>query len=50
VETSSNPTKVIPIAAAAPEDSEVFLYAASKKIHPRSVSGLFARWRWAWCS
>ncbi|MCX7276088.1 MAG: cytochrome c oxidase accessory protein CcoG, partial [Burkholderiales bacterium] len=25
----------------------VSLYAASKKIYPRSVQGLFARWRWA---
>ncbi|MDQ7744194.1 cytochrome c oxidase accessory protein CcoG [Hydrogenophaga pseudoflava] len=25
----------------------VSLYASRKKIHPRSVSGLFSRWRWA---
>ncbi len=44
--TPSSTNKVIPIVAAPPEDAEVFLYAATKKIHPRSVSGLFARWRW----
>ncbi|MDD0839736.1 cytochrome c oxidase accessory protein CcoG [Curvibacter sp. HBC61] len=42
-----HPPKVIPIVAAPADDTEVFLYAASKKIHPRSVSGLFARWRWS---
>jgi cytochrome c oxidase accessory protein FixG len=35
--------KVIPIAPAAAAES---LYEAQKKIYPRSVSGLFARWRW----
>ena len=25
----------------------VSLYEAHKKIYPRSVSGLFSRWRWA---
>ena len=44
--TPSSTKKVIPIVAAPSEDAEVFLYAATKKIHPRSVSGLFARWRW----
>ncbi|QKO21538.1 cytochrome c oxidase accessory protein CcoG [Rhodoferax sp. BAB1] len=45
--------KVIPITAQAPdaaaiaEDAElVSLYEAHKKIYPRSVSGLFSRWRW----
>ena len=37
---------VIPIAAAAADDA-VGLYAAHKKIYPRSVQGLFSRWRWA---
>ncbi|RZL64590.1 MAG: cytochrome c oxidase accessory protein CcoG [Variovorax sp.] len=37
--------KVIPIAAA-PADSGA-LYEAHKKVYPRSVQGLFARWRWA---
>jgi len=46
------PAKVIPIvaAAAAPEagdDGLVSLYQASKKLYPRSVSGLFNQWRWA---
>lgn len=58
-----NPTdpqqpKVIPIVAQQPEAGEaaqaaadevvmVSLYEAQKKIYPRSVSGLFTRWRWA---
>ena len=45
------PCKVIPIAAASPEPSPegeiVSLYEAQKKIYPRSISGFFARWRWA---
>ncbi len=38
---------IIPIVAV-PADDEVMvsLYAAREKIQPRSVSGLFARWRW----
>jgi cytochrome c oxidase accessory protein FixG len=39
--------KVIPIAAAAAEAEEgESLYEAQKKIYPRAVRGLFARWRW----
>ncbi|MDP3701876.1 MAG: cytochrome c oxidase accessory protein CcoG [Hylemonella sp.] len=45
--------KIIPITAQASdtaaiaEDAElVSLYEAHKKIYPRSVSGLFSRWRW----
>src|SRR5215208_7651924 len=38
--------KVIPIAAAAAQEAES-LYEAQKKIYPRAVRGLFARWRWA---
>jgi len=40
--------KVIPIAAAEPDDDGemISLYAAHKKIYPRSVSGVFANWRW----
>ena len=42
--------KVIPIAPVASEPSAqgeiVSLYEAQKKIYPRSISGLFARWRW----
>jgi cytochrome c oxidase accessory protein FixG len=42
------PKKVIPIHAIAPDDSEdmVSLYAAAQKIYPRSVTGIFAYWRW----
>ncbi len=40
--------RVIPIASAPPAAApEVGLYEATKKIYPRSVQGLFARWRWA---
>ncbi|MDP2032602.1 MAG: cytochrome c oxidase accessory protein CcoG [Polaromonas sp.] len=42
------PRKVIPITAVpAGEEAGSALYAAHKKIYPRTVSGLFARWRWA---
>ncbi|MGE0498611.1 MAG: cytochrome c oxidase accessory protein CcoG [Ramlibacter sp.] len=34
--------KIIPIAPA-----QVSLYESQQKIYPRSVSGLYARWRWA---
>ncbi|MFI5446883.1 cytochrome c oxidase accessory protein CcoG [Polaromonas sp. UC242_47] len=37
--------KVIPIAVV--QEGEGGLYAAHQKIYPRSVRGLFARWRWA---
>ncbi|OGB29522.1 MAG: cytochrome c oxidase accessory protein CcoG [Burkholderiales bacterium RIFCSPLOWO2_12_FULL_61_40] len=50
------PRKVIPIVpqdadpaptqVPATEDPQGFLYAAQQKIYPRSVSGLFANWRW----
>jgi cytochrome c oxidase accessory protein FixG len=36
--------KVIPIAPAPDESGS--LYEAQRKIYPRSVQGLFARWRW----
>jgi len=42
--TPPKPRTVIPITAV---DGDVGLYAAHKKIYPRSVSGYFARWRWA---
>ena len=35
---------IVPVPAASPEQS---LYEAQKKIYPRAVTGLFARWRWA---
>lgn len=53
----SPPRKVIPILAVAGapakgksaegEEEMVSLYQAQKKIYPRSVSGIFSRWRWA---
>lgn len=42
---ASQGRKVIPIAVA-PEEP-VGLYEATRKIYPRSVRGVFARWRWA---
>jgi len=44
---SGKPRKVIPIAPAAPDGAAVSLYETQKKIYPRSISGFFARWRWA---
>ena len=51
------PRKVIPIAVMAGEQSQaasatgdgelISLYQAQKKIYPRSVTGLFSKWRWA---
>jgi cytochrome c oxidase accessory protein FixG len=38
----SEPTQ----AGAAVEEKVISLYAAQKKIYPRTVQGLFARWRW----
>jgi cytochrome c oxidase accessory protein FixG len=46
------PRKIVPIVPAAdavkPEDEVqmVSLYAATQKIYPRSVQGIFAKWRW----
>lgn len=43
------PRKVIPIAPNKAETSKgesVSLYEAQKKVYPRSISGIFARWRW----
>ena len=50
---STSPSSVIPTVPeapkAVPEDDEemVSLYASRQKIHPRSVFGLFSKWRWA---
>jgi len=33
-------------ASSEPSDAPVSLYRARKKIHPRSVAGIFATWRW----
>ncbi|CAN5706191.1 cytochrome c oxidase accessory protein CcoG [soil metagenome] len=39
--------RVIPIVpVAANEEEMVSLYAATKKVYPRSIIGLFSRWRW----
>jgi len=38
--------KVIPIAPVPAEGQGESLYEAQKKIYPREVKGLFARWRW----
>ena len=38
--------KTIPINPVAADGELVSLYAAQAKIYPRSVQGLFARWRW----
>ena len=56
-QAESPPRKVIPILAVAGTPAKgksgegdgemVSLYQAQKKIYPRSVSGIFSRWRWA---
>lgn len=38
--------QTIPIQPASDDDTMVSLYAAAKKIYPRSVEGVFAYWRW----
>ena len=38
--------KTIPIVPVTADGEFVSLYATSKKIYPRTVQGLFARWRW----
>lgn len=47
---AGQPRKVIPITPVGAESSQtevISLYEAQKKIYPRSISGVFARWRWA---
>ncbi len=46
--TAPAPRKVIPIVPVAPVPAGggESLYEAQKKIYPRSVNGVFARWRW----
>lgn len=44
--SDSNNNKVIPIHAADENASSAFLYAATPKIYPRTVQGVFAQWRW----
>ena len=43
-ESTGPARRVIPIAAA-PDGGG--LYAAHQKVYPRTVRGIFARWRWA---
>ncbi|MFZ4626367.1 MAG: 4Fe-4S binding protein, partial [Rhodoferax sp.] len=43
---TQNGKKVIPIAVAEPDEEMISLYAAHKKIYPRSVKGVFSNWRW----
>jgi len=38
--------KVIPIAAAQPDDGSTDFHMGHQKIYPRSVKGFFANWRW----
>jgi cytochrome c oxidase accessory protein FixG len=44
--SEESPRKTIPIQPATADGEMVGLYAASQKIYPRTVHGLFARWRW----
>ncbi|MEJ5990057.1 cytochrome c oxidase accessory protein CcoG [Ramlibacter sp. PS3R-8] len=39
--------KVIPILPVVPEEAGNGLYESEKKVYPRTVTGAFARWRWA---
>ncbi|WP_280189233.1 cytochrome c oxidase accessory protein CcoG [Delftia sp. PS-11] len=42
------PRKVIPITPAEPDaGSLVSMFESEKKVYPRAISGVFARWRWA---
>jgi cytochrome c oxidase accessory protein FixG len=50
-ESSSKIIPILPVALATEGDADdsrevTSLYVAHQKIHPRSVTGLFARWRW----
>jgi hypothetical protein len=41
------PSKQAAAAATSPDEgATVWLYEAQKKVYPRSISGLFTRWRW----
>ncbi len=44
---SQTPTPAGNARSDAADDIEISLYAARQKIYPRSVSGLFSKWRWA---
>jgi cytochrome c oxidase accessory protein FixG len=45
-QAAPEPKKIIPIRAVPADDVEAFFVEASRKIYPRSVSGVFTRWRW----
>ena len=44
---AAEPRKVIPINAQPADGELVSLYAAQRKIYPRSTTGFFSNWRWA---
>lgn len=44
-ESPQSEKKVIPIQKEG-DDKTIYLFAAQKKIHPRSVKGIFTNWRW----
>ena len=44
--TEDKRKKIIPIHTAEEGHSAAFLYASMPKIYPRTVQGVFARWRW----
>ncbi|MFM7000634.1 MAG: cytochrome c oxidase accessory protein CcoG [Limnohabitans sp.] len=50
MDSQENPSRkvvpIVPVEAAADEVQMVSLYAATQKIYPRSVQGIFAKWRW----
>jgi cytochrome c oxidase accessory protein FixG len=45
-QAAPEPKRIIPIRAVPADDVEAFFVEASRKIYPRSVSGVFTRWRW----
>jgi cytochrome c oxidase accessory protein FixG len=50
LDSQENPSRkvvpIVPVEAAGDEVQMVSLYAATQKIYPRSVQGIFAKWRW----
>jgi cytochrome c oxidase accessory protein FixG len=46
VQISSSTRKVVPIVVAPTEPRLESLYESERKIYPRAVTGVFARWRW----
>ncbi len=46
LKATDKPRGIIPIAVDTSDEEMVSLYEAQTKIYPRSVTGLFARWRW----